>query len=62
MSIVFYDMIAGMISYKTLNPKITEIFVSGTKVKTWFYFITQSYFEETKSLQQTLRTISLQKF
>ena len=42
--IVFDDMIADMISNKTLNPIITELFVRGRKLNISLVFITKSYF------------------
>ena len=41
---VFDDMIADMISNKTLNRIVTELFIRGRKLNISFAFITQSYF------------------
>ena len=42
--IVFDDMIADMLSNKTLNPIVIELFIRGRKLNISFVFITQSYF------------------
>ena len=41
---VFDDMIADMISNKTLNRIVTELFIRGRKLNISFAFITQLYF------------------
>ena len=40
--IVFYDMIADMISNKKRNPIVTELFIRGRKLRNSLAFITQS--------------------
>ena len=42
--IVFDDMIADMLSYKKLNPIVTELFFRSRKWNIPLVFITQSYF------------------
>ena len=44
-SIVFDDMIAGMINNKKLNSIVTELFIRGKKPNISLVFITQSYFK-----------------
>ena len=41
--IVFDDIIADMLSNKTLNPIVTELLIRGRKVNTSLLLITQSY-------------------
>ena len=40
--IVFYDMIADMLSNKKRNPIVTELFIRGRKLRNSLVFITQS--------------------
>ena len=49
-SIIFDDMIADMISNKTLSPIVTELFIRGRKVNIFLVFITQSYFKVPKEV------------
>ena len=49
--IVFDDMIANMLSNKTLNPLVTELFIRGTKLNISLVFITQSYFAVPKNVR-----------
>ena len=42
--IVFDDMIADMLSYKKLNPIVTELLITGRKLKISIVFMTLSYF------------------
>ena len=42
--IVFDDIIAYILSNKTLNPIVTELFIRGTKLNIPLVFIKQSYF------------------
>ena len=42
--IVFDDMIADMLSYKKLNPIVTELLITGRKIKISIVFMTLSYF------------------
>ena len=42
--IVFNDMIADMLNSKKLNPIVTELFITGTKINICLVFITQCYF------------------
>ena len=46
--IVFRDMIADMLSNKTLNPIITELFITVRKQNISLVLITQSYFAVPK--------------
>ena len=46
--IVFVDMIAGMISNKKLNQKVTELFVWGKKLKNYTDFYHTILFCNTK--------------
>ena len=39
---IWYDMIADMLSNKKLNPMVTELFIRGRKLNISFVFITQS--------------------
>ena len=47
---VFDDMIADMLSYKKVNPIVTESFIRGTKLSICLVFIMQSYFVVPKIL------------
>ena len=38
--IVFYDMIADMLSNKKRNPIVTELFIRGRKLRNSLVFIT----------------------
>ena len=49
--IVFYDMIADMISNNNLNPIVTELFIRGRKLNISIVFITQSYFNVPKDVR-----------
>ena len=49
--IVFYDMIADMLSNKKLNLIITELFIRGRKLNISLVFITQSYFAVPKDIR-----------
>ena len=42
--IAFVDMIADIISNKTFNPIVTELFIGGRKLNISLAFITQLYF------------------
>ena len=44
-------MIADMLSSKKLNPRVTELFIRGTKLKISLVFITQSYFAVVKNIR-----------
>ena len=46
--IIFYDMIADMLSNKKLNPIVTELFIRGRKLNISLVFITQFYFAVPK--------------
>ena len=48
--IIFYDMIADMISNKKINPVVTESFIRDRKLNTYPIFITKSYFAVPKKL------------
>ena len=50
--IVFDDMIADIESNRTLNPKVTELFLRGRKLNISFVFILQPYF---KVVPKTIR-------
>ena len=43
-------MIADMISNKTLNEIVAELFIKGWKLNTYIVFITQSYFAIPKDV------------
>ena len=47
-SIVFDDMVAGMINNKKLYPIVTELFIRVRKLNIFIVFITQSYFKVPK--------------
>ena len=47
-SIVFDDMITGMINNKKLNSIVTELFIRGRKFNISLVFIRQSYFKVPK--------------
>ena len=47
-SIVFDDMITGMINNKKLNSIVTESFIRGRKLNISLVFIRQSYFKVPK--------------
>ena len=49
--IVFYDMIADMLSNKKLNPIVTEWLIRGRKLNIFPVFITQSYFAVLKNIR-----------
>ena len=49
--LVFDDMTTDMISHKTLNPVVTEIFIRGRKLNISIVFITQSYFKVPKEVR-----------
>ena len=42
-------MIADMLSHKTLNPLVTELFIIGRKLNIPLVFIKQSYFAVPKN-------------
>ena len=48
--IVFDDMIFDMLSNKKLNPIVTEVFIRGRNLNTYFVFIIQSYFAVPKNV------------
>ena len=48
--IVFDDIIADMLSNKTRNPIVTEMFIRGIKLNIRLVFITQSYFAVPKNV------------
>ena len=50
-SIVFDDIVAGMINNKNLNSILTEMFIRGRKVNISLVFITQSYFKFPKDVR-----------
>ena len=49
--IVFDDMIANILSNKSLNAMETELFIRGTKLNISIAFIAQSYFAVPKNLR-----------
>ena len=49
--IVFYDIIAGMLSNKKFNPVVTELFIRGRKLNIFLVFITQSDFAIPKRIR-----------
>ena len=48
--IVFDGMIFDMLSNKKLNPIVTEVFIRGRNLNTYFVFIIQSYFAFPKNI------------
>ena len=46
---MFDDMIADMESNKKVNPKVTELFLKGTKLNISLVFISQTYFKVPKT-------------
>ena len=49
--IVFDDIIADMTNNKNLNSIVTELFITGRKLKISLVFITQSYFKIPKDVK-----------
>ena len=49
--IVFDDIIADMTNNKNLNSIVTELFITGRKLKISLVFITQSYFKISKDVK-----------
>ena len=49
--IVFDNVIADMLSYKKLNPIVTELFIRFRKLNISFVFITQSYIAVPKDIK-----------
>ena len=49
--LIFYDMVADMLSNKKLNPVVTELFIRGRKLTISLVFITQSYFAVPKDIR-----------
>ena len=49
--IVFYDMIAGMLSNKKFNSTVTELYLRGRELNISIVFITQSYFAVPKYIR-----------
>ena len=49
--IVFDDMIADMISNKSLNSLATELYIRDRKLNISLLFIKQSYFKVTKNVR-----------
>ena len=49
--IVFDDMIPDMINNKKLNSIVTDLFISGRKLKISLVFITQSYYMVPKDVR-----------
>ena len=49
--IVFDDMIADILSNKSRNPIVTELFIRGRKLNISLVFITQSYFAVPKNIR-----------
>ena len=47
--IVFDDMVADMLSKKTTNPVVTELFIRQRILNIYLVFITQSYFAVPKN-------------
>ena len=47
---VFDDMIADMLSDKKLNPIVTELFITGTKLNISLVFIKKYYFAVPKNI------------
>ena len=51
--IVFDDMVADMLSKKTTNPVVTELFIRQRILNIYLVFITQSYFAVPKNVTLT---------
>ena len=49
--ISFDDMIANVLSNKTLQRAVTELFIRGRKLNISLVFITQSYFAVPKNIR-----------
>ena len=49
--IIFDDMIPNMLSNKTLNLIVTELFIGGRKLNISLVFITQSYYAVPKNIR-----------
>ena len=49
--IAFADIIADMISNKKLNPRVTELLISGKKVNICLVIISQPYFVVSKNIR-----------
>ena len=49
--LIVFDMIADMLSNKTLNPVVTELLIKGRKLNIYHVFITQSYFNVPKNIR-----------
>ena len=49
--IIFHDIIAFILSNKTLNPIVTELFIRYTKLNIFLVFMTKSYFAAPKSIR-----------
>ena len=54
-------MIADMLSNKTLNPIVTELFFRGRKLNISLVFITQSYFALPKNIRLNSAHYSITK-
>ena len=50
MSVIFYVMIADMLSNKKRNPVVTELFIKGRKLNISVVFVTQSCFVVPKNI------------
>ena len=46
---IWYDF-SNILSNKKSNPKVTELFINGTKLNIFILFITQSYFAVLKNI------------
>ena len=49
---MFNDMIEDMESNKKVNPKVTELFLRGTKLNISLVFTSQTYFKVPKTITQ----------
>ena len=49
--ILFDDTIAIMLSDKKLNPKVSELLITGRKLNISLVFVTQSYFTVPKNIR-----------
>ena len=59
--IVFDDMIADMLSNKTLDVIVTDLFIRGRKLNISLVFITQSYFAVKKDIRPNWRHYFMMK-
>ena len=59
---IYDDMIAYMLSNKTLNPILTYLFIGGRKLNISPLFIAQSYFVVPKNIKLNFTHYFIMKF